>query len=360
MNEINLFGVIGQDVTAADVKAQLASFSDHTAELVCRIDSPGGMVFVGNTIANALREYPGPKRAVVESFAGSIASYLLTVFDEVDIAANGYVMIHNPTIASEGDDEEHARDAKLLGELKANMVAGYAEAMELDAAEVEAVMKAETFYSAEEAVDVGIATRVLEAPKATRIPTAFHNSLPYRVVASLKSGAPKETEPKPEESQMADSPQAATVDEIQAAFPKMKAETVLSCIRKKMPLASVAAAAAEEMMAENEELKAELAEAKELLAQYEAKAEEEAEAMEEEAEVEAMEEEEEAVAKAKAKGHQPIGNVSRQSAPSATARWHESIQANIKAGMPKAKAVKMANRQHPGLRAKYLAEVNGN
>ena len=357
MNEINLFGVIGEDVTAADVKAQLASFDDHTAELVCRIDSPGGMVFAGNAMANALREYPGPKRAVVESFAGSIASYLLTVFDEVDIAANGYVMIHNPTIMSEGDDEEHARDAKLLGELKANMVAGYAEAMELDTAEVEAVMKAETFYSAEEAVDVGIATRVLEAPRQTRIPAAFHNSLPYRVVASLKSGAPKETKPTNEERPVADpQPKAATVTEIRAAFPKMTADAVLKCIERQLPMASVAAAAAEEMMAENEELKAELAEAKELLAQYQANEEEQAAAMEEEKAAEAMEEEEEVAAKAKARGHQPVGNVANGRTPSAASRWKEAIAQNIQSGMPRAKAVKMANRQNPGLREQYLAE----
>jgi hypothetical protein len=52
--------------------------------------------------------------------------------------------------------------------------------------------------------------------------------------------------------------------------------------------------------------------------------------------------------------------MAKTSGPTAGVRWDSAIEACLpKCGGNKVKAVAMANRQNPGLRAAYLAEVNG-
>lgn len=43
---------------------------------------------------------------------------------------------------------------------------------------------------------------------------------------------------------------------------------------------------------------------------------------------------------------------------SATTRWEAAIAKHIDAGLPRAKAVRKANRENPGLRAKMVGEAN--
>jgi ATP-dependent protease ClpP protease subunit len=130
-NEINLFGPIGrtQDgsgVTAQQVKSLLAA-ADQNQPLVVRIDSEGGSVFDGLSIYEAFNNYPGPKKAIIESTAFSIASYIAMAFDEVEIAENGYVMIHEPASATDGTSSELKKSAELLDKLDQSMVTAYAK-----------------------------------------------------------------------------------------------------------------------------------------------------------------------------------------------------------------------------------------
>ena len=349
MSEIQLFGVIGEDVTAPEVKAALAD-ADRTQTLVVKIDSPGGSVFAGNAIHAALRAYDGPKKAVVESFAGSIASFILTAFDEVEITSNGYVMIHNPSMDMNGDDEDHARSAKLLAEIKEQMITAYADRMGASPEEVARQMKSETFFSAQEAQASGLVGSVLDTSKPSALQDVVFNSMPHRVVACVRSvGEPL----APKEKPMADKnePVAASVKEIKAMFPKMASDFILTCVEKELPMASVAAAAAEELMAENETLKAENADLQAKLS-----------AMEEdgaEAKAKAVEEEEsKANAEATAKANAPVARATTTPGETAKQRWDSAVSACVSEGLPRAKAVQKANRTNPGLRAEMLAEVN--
>ena len=154
---------------------------------------------------------------------------------------------------------------------------------------------------------------------------------------------------------MSDStPVAATIEEIEAAFPKMKPSTVLACLKAKKPLASVAQAAVEEMMAENQEMAARCKAMEEELAKYKSMEPSEDEP------AEAMEDEEEVVeSKAVARGGvKPIAKA-KTSGPSARVRWDEAVtQCLAKCGGNKVKAVALANRTNPGLRQAFLDEVN--
>ena len=155
---------------------------------------------------------------------------------------------------------------------------------------------------------------------------------------------------------MSDStPVAATLQEIKAAFPKAKSDFIVKCLERALPMASVAQAAVEEMMAENQEMAARCKAMEEELAKYKSM-----EPKEEEP-VEAMEDEEEELVESKATargGVKPIAKA-KEGGPSACVRWDEAVtQCLAKCGGNKVKAVALANRLNPGLRQAFLDEVN--
>ena len=160
-------------------------------------------------------------------------------------------------------------------------------------------------------------------------------------------------------------PAAASLAEIKAAFPRAKAEFLVRCLEKNLPMASVMT----EALAAMEE---ELMQAKAKLAEYESAKEEEPMAMEEEDEpsAEMEEEEEKPMAKAKAKprarnAHRSLSGVKPvvkptqgSSSMSAKAAWTAKITEKVKSGMSRAQAIKDVDAESPSLREQMIAEVN--
>ena len=361
MKEIRIDGVIGQgkdEVSAAELQKQLPTNGEP---IRVSIHSEGGSVFEGFAMHDVLAKYAGPKTIAVESTAFSIASFIAMAGDEIEMSPNAYFMLHNPRINIEGDDEELGKNAKMIADLKNNMVNAYAQRTGKSVEEIQSVLKAETYFNATDAVAFGLADRVTQKPINGR-PLACIATMPHGVVSALfGAGSGGDNDSKKGQKMTESTPVAATVQQIKAAFPKAKAEFVLSCIEKSLPMASVASAAAEEMMKENEELKAQVAAMQEEMAAAKAKAMEDEEKPDAKAEGEDMEEEEkkeDTVAKARARGAKPVAK-GTSGKPSASARWSQAVDSALgKCGGNKMKAVALASRQNPGLREQMLAEVN--
>lgn len=363
MKEIRIDGVIGQgkdEVSAAELQKQLPTNGEP---IRVSIHSEGGSVFEGFAMHDVLAKYPGPKTVAVESTAFSIASFIAMAGDEIEMSPNAYFMLHNPRINIEGDDEELGKNAKMIADLKNNMVNAYAQRTGKSVDEIQSVLKAETYFNATDAVAFGLADRVTQKPINGR-PLACIATMPHGVVSALfGAGSGGDNDSKKGQTMTESTPVAATVQQIKAAFPKAKAEFVLSCIEKALPMASVASAAAEEMMKENEELKARVAAMEEELAKAKAEitidTDDEEEEMPEESKAKAAEDEEKkADAKARARGVKPVAK-GTSGRPSASAQWLQAVDSALaKCGGNKMKAVALASRQNPGLREQMLAEVN--
>jgi len=355
---IRIDGVIGtgkDEISAASIREQLPE--NRTEPIAVKIHSEGGSVFEGFAIHDAFAAYQGPKSLSIESSAFSIASFIACAFDDVEISSNGYMMLHNPYAQVEGDDEDFARQSEMLGKLKSSMVSAYAQRSGKSEDEIKAILKNETYLNAQQAVEMGLAKRIAGKPVIGRA-FAKVKTMPHGVVAALfgagSDGENRETEGNP----MSTAPVAATLQEIKAAFPKAKADFIVKCLERSLPLASVATAAAEEMMSENEELKKQVMAMTDELAKYKAM-DDESEDEEEKPEARAEEDEEEKPeAKAKARGVKPVAKA-RTSGPSAAVRWNQAVETALaKCRGNRAKAVAMANRNHPGLRAAMVAEAN--
>jgi len=352
MSEIQIFGEIGTEVTAADIKASLAA-ADRGEELVVRIDSPGGSVFEGFAIYDALDAYDGPKRCVIESAAFSIAAMFPLAFERVEITQNGYVMIHDPRVGlMDATLEDLQSQADMMAKIRANYVSAMASRMGKSEEEIADAMSRETYYNANEAVSAGIATSIAQRRTMSLVAKYRVPNLPMAVASALVT-----TETKPSEGEAM--PQPASIQEIREAFPKAKADFILQCVEKELPMASVAAAAAQELMTENEQLKSEVEELRAKLAEYdkyELVEESDDPAMED---MEDDDEEMEPMPEMRG-GAKPVARASKSTlSGTAKKRWDEAIAKYLAEGHDRPKAVVLANRENPGLRQEMLSEVAG-
>jgi len=230
-NEITI-GEIGREGTTAMAVREFLAQCDPMRPMLARLHSEGGEVFDGFAMYEAFKAYTGPKSCVIESAAFSIASYVAMAFDKVDIANNGYMMVHNPWSTTEGDDAAHAKNARLLSNLKESMILAYVQKTGKTSEEIQAVMNAETYFSASDALAFGLVNSVArQVVKA--VPFARKRSMPQRVFASLFEASVDGDNREPtKEKTMSESqkPVAATIKEIKRAFPKAKADFIVKCM----------------------------------------------------------------------------------------------------------------------------------
>jgi len=163
--EISIYDEIGLSGITADVFiSELKSLGDRRINL--RIHSPGGSVFDGNAIFNALRRHPGGVDVSIDGLAASMASVIAMVGDRRRMAANAMLMIHNPAVGIFGESKDMRREADLLEEVKENIISTYAGATGLPREELSRMMDEETWLTAEEAKDLGFVTDISEPFKA--------------------------------------------------------------------------------------------------------------------------------------------------------------------------------------------------
>src|ERR1041385_5076746 len=92
--EVSIYDEIGAwGVTAKQFVDELKAIKAQTIHL--RLNTPGGSVFDGTAIHNALKEHPARIVAHIDGMAPSAGSFIAMSGDEVRMADNAYMMIHN-------------------------------------------------------------------------------------------------------------------------------------------------------------------------------------------------------------------------------------------------------------------------
>jgi ATP-dependent Clp protease, protease subunit len=153
-DEIGAFGIPAK--TFLDELKAIGPVTDLTV----RINSPGGSVFDGIAIYNALKRHDAGITIWIDGIAASIASMIAMAGDEVIMPQNAMLMLHDPSALVIGTAADMRGVAEALDRMKAGMVAAYRDKSGRDDAEIEALMAAETWLSAQEAVDLGLADQV--------------------------------------------------------------------------------------------------------------------------------------------------------------------------------------------------------
>lgn len=154
----------GESVGAADFARDLDQLDVETINL--HINSPGGDVFDGIAIANVIRQHPARVVAIVDGLAASAASFIAAAADELEMARNSELMIHDAWGLVVGNSSDARALADRLDQMSDNIASIYAEKSGGDRPEWRDLMRAETWFSAEEAVTAGLADRVSATTKA--------------------------------------------------------------------------------------------------------------------------------------------------------------------------------------------------
>ena len=128
-------------------------------EIVVRINSPGGDVFEGAAIYNALARNAANIDIQVDALAASAASVVAMAGDTITMAANSLMMIHNPFTFAFGDEAELTKVADLLGKVKGTIVETYGRTGQSEK-QLSQMMDDETWMDAKEAVELGFADEV--------------------------------------------------------------------------------------------------------------------------------------------------------------------------------------------------------
>ena len=128
------------------------------------INSMGGDVFEGTAIANQLRRFDGNVTVTVDGFACSIASVIAMAGDEVRMPRNATMMIHNMWTGIRGTAAELRKMADDLDVLmEANKTIYLDKAGDkLDYDKLTEMLDAETWLTAEQCVEYGLADTVLD------------------------------------------------------------------------------------------------------------------------------------------------------------------------------------------------------
>lgn len=183
-NELILYGSVGFDwwgdeyFTAKQVRERLAQM---TGDITVRINSGGGIASEGQAIYTMLVDYPGKVTVVVDGVAASAASLISMAGDEIVYRLGAWTLIHDPATPwtlGRGTEEDHLKEAELLGVISNAYADIYAASSGLSREECREIMKAETVLDGAMAVEKGFATSVNSAAQA--VPEAAFD---YRIYA---------------------------------------------------------------------------------------------------------------------------------------------------------------------------------
>ncbi|MEB7863878.1 Clp protease ClpP [Staphylococcus xylosus] len=151
------------DVTAVDFKNELNQLGD-ISEIDVHINSAGGNVFEGHAIYNMLKMHKAKVNIYVDALAASIASVIAMSGDTIFMHKNSFMMIHNSWIMTLGNSKDLRQTADLLDKTDQSSNNAYLDkATNLSEEELKQLLEAETWLTADEALEKGLADEILGA-----------------------------------------------------------------------------------------------------------------------------------------------------------------------------------------------------
>jgi ATP-dependent protease ClpP protease subunit len=155
-DEIGYFGVTAQDM--------IRDLAEIEGDLEVHISSPGGEVFDGIAIYNTLKQrHP---TIIIDSLAASIASVIAMAAapGKLLISKNAQMMIHDGHGMAIGNAADMRELADMLDRTSNNIASIYSDRTGKPEAFWRQLMKDESWYSGQEAVDAGLADALFNVP----------------------------------------------------------------------------------------------------------------------------------------------------------------------------------------------------
>lgn len=190
-DEIVLSGTVGEmfwedGFTAAEVITALAQIG-REREVTVRLNSGGGIATEGAAIHSALSQHKGGVNMVIEGVAASAASLIAMAGDTITMRPGSIMMIHDPAGFTMGDAAAHQKTIEALNALGDAYADVYADRSGKPAQDMRELMRAETWMTAQQAIDAGFADALAadndNEPEAAAFAYGLYANAPETFVA---------------------------------------------------------------------------------------------------------------------------------------------------------------------------------
>lgn len=161
-----LYGDIGAffgGISADDFRKSLGEIPT-TKEIELHIHSEGGIFFDGVAMHSALRQRKAPVHVIVDGIAASAASIVAMAGSTISMATHAWLMIHEARSGGEGTAKELRAEADRLDQINTEIVRIYSARWKGTDKELTKALNTESWYPADEAVAIGLADEIIDAP----------------------------------------------------------------------------------------------------------------------------------------------------------------------------------------------------
>lgn len=125
-------------------------------DVLVHLNSPGGMYTEALAIHSQFKQYGGDITFRIAGMAASAASVIMLAGDRIEITTGSLVMVHDAWDVTAGDEAAHVKAGTVLGKISDAMAGLYAAKAGGGAADWRSVMREETWYTDQEAVEAGL------------------------------------------------------------------------------------------------------------------------------------------------------------------------------------------------------------
>ncbi len=185
---LDIFGRIGEsywdDDFSNSAKRVARELKGAVGTVKVRINSGGGDAFEGDAIRTLLATASNRVEVEIIALAASAASIIAMAGDEISMAENALLMIHNAVVGTFGGVADHRSAIQLLEAVDLGAAQIYARRTgegekKKSVEDMQKLMASETWLTAQEAVDMGLADKVVAgkamaaAIDVSTVPTRF-------------------------------------------------------------------------------------------------------------------------------------------------------------------------------------------
>jgi ATP-dependent Clp protease protease subunit len=156
---------IGEILSESDEPDLLfeSALNSDSGNLEVRINSHGGDLLTAFKTYTALSSYPGYITAYIDVVAASAASVIMVAADEINMYPVSLVNIHNPQVASFGNEKDMQNAVLNLQEIKEAIIGAYLARsnIKLNHDEISELMDKDILLSANTALSYGLCDSIV-------------------------------------------------------------------------------------------------------------------------------------------------------------------------------------------------------
>lgn len=160
-NVIKLYGHIWNGDAPYIIEELQYPLSNYS-EVEVHVHGPGGSVIDGNMIGNAFKNSKAKVTMIIDGLAASMMSVIILSGDVIEMASNGFIMIHAPQGGAHGTKETLRSTADVLESMETNFLSVYSKRTGRKVEELKPWMQNDNWFDAKKALTEGLIDKILD------------------------------------------------------------------------------------------------------------------------------------------------------------------------------------------------------